>query len=216
MTAVLSWLDHSEHERRRYLDVIDLFRESGTVDELGIGVIRDVFADALFPGTSTIQTQAGYFLFVPWMYRELERLKVPSAKIERAARNAEIRLIQGLIDGGERSGVIGIDARNTLKRLPSNVYWNGLLSWGIRLFPGSQPQYHRSMDAFIASPRHAARNEDGEAIEDTPRSNWHPHLPPAPEGFPKTVSFALRRADASYLRERIISRHPHTMLASLV
>lgn len=216
MTASLSWLDHSEHERRKYLDVIDMFRESGTVDELGIGVIRDVFADALFPGTSTIQTRAGYFLFVPWIYREFERQKIPSTNIERAARNAEIRLIGALIEGGERNGVIGIEARKTLKRLPSNVYWNGLLNWGIRLYPGSQPQYHRSLDAFHASPRRTGRNEDGEAIEDTVRSNWHPHLPPAPPGFPKVASFALRRVDASYLRERIIARHPHTMLAFLV
>ena len=216
MTASLSWLDHSEYERRKYLDVIDMFRESGTVDELGLGTIRDVFADALFPGTSTIQTRAGYFLFVAWMYREFERQKIPSSNIERAARNAELRLIEGLVEGGERSGVIGIAARRALKRLPSNVYWNGLLSWGIRLFPGSQPQYHRSMDSFNASPRRSGRNEDGEATEDAVRSNWHPHLPPPPDGFWKLASFELRRVDAQYLQERIIARHPRTMLSFLV
>jgi len=216
MTASLSWLDHSEHERQKFLHVIDMFREQGTVDELGIGTIRDVFADALFPGTSTIQTRAGYFLFIPWMYREFERLKVPSGNIERAARNAEIRLIDALVEAGERDGVIGISARRTLKRLPSNVYWNGLMSWGIRLFPGSQPQYHRSMDSFNASPRRMTVNEDREATGETTHVNWHPHLPAPPPDFPKVASLALRRADAAYLRERIKARHPHTMLEVLV
>jgi hypothetical protein len=65
MPSSFSWLDYSEQHRRQMLDVIDLFREQETRDELGIGTVRDAFADALFPGTSTIQTRARYFLFVP-------------------------------------------------------------------------------------------------------------------------------------------------------
>ena len=53
-----TWLDYSEHERRQAMDVIDLFGEDETRDELGLGTIRDGFADLLFPGTSTIQTRA--------------------------------------------------------------------------------------------------------------------------------------------------------------
>ncbi len=40
------------------MEVIDLFGEDDTRDELGLGTIRDGFADLLFPGTSTIQTRA--------------------------------------------------------------------------------------------------------------------------------------------------------------
>jgi len=61
-------LDYSEHERRKMLDVVDLFKERDTRDELGIGAVRDSFADQLFPGTSTIMTRARYFLLVPWTY----------------------------------------------------------------------------------------------------------------------------------------------------
>jgi len=50
------------------LDVINAFSEKDTRDELGFGSVRDAFADTLFPGTSTIQTRARYFLFVPWIY----------------------------------------------------------------------------------------------------------------------------------------------------
>ena len=39
------WLDYSERERRKMLDVVDLFREHDTRGELGIGSVRDAFAD---------------------------------------------------------------------------------------------------------------------------------------------------------------------------
>lgn len=71
------WLDYSERERRKMLDLVDLFKEHDTRDELGIGSVRDAFSDMLFPGTSTIMTRARYFLLVPWTYQRLERQRVP-------------------------------------------------------------------------------------------------------------------------------------------
>ena len=56
--SLIAWLDYSETERRRMMDIIDLFREKGTVDELGLGTIRDALADRLFPGTSTVAPDA--------------------------------------------------------------------------------------------------------------------------------------------------------------
>jgi hypothetical protein len=88
----LTWLDYSDRQRREALDVIDLFREQDTVDELGLGTIRDAFANFFFPGTSTIQTRARYFLFLPWVFLDLERRGTPSAKIIGAARRAQTQL----------------------------------------------------------------------------------------------------------------------------
>ena len=66
----LGWIDFSKEDRQKALDVINLLSEQGAVDELGIGIIRDAFANYFFPGTSTIQTRAKYFLIVPYMLRE--------------------------------------------------------------------------------------------------------------------------------------------------
>lgn len=52
------------------MDVINLLSEQGAVDELGIGIVRDAFANYFFPGTSTIQTRAKYFLIVPYILKE--------------------------------------------------------------------------------------------------------------------------------------------------
>lgn len=127
MTTTFAWLDYSERDRRRALDVVDLLRDPGTVDELGLGTVRDAFADLLFPGTSTIQTRARYFLFVPWIYLEMERLRVPSSQVTSRASKAEFALIDGLVESGESEGVIGIQARRTLKRLPATSIGTGSL-----------------------------------------------------------------------------------------
>jgi len=53
MTSTFTWLDTSEHDRRRALDVADLFAVRDTVDELGLAGVRDAWADRLAPGTRT-------------------------------------------------------------------------------------------------------------------------------------------------------------------
>ncbi len=65
----LGWIDYSKEDRKKVLSVIDLlFEEGGALDELGLGPVRDGFANLFFPpGTSTIQTRAKYFLIVPPM-----------------------------------------------------------------------------------------------------------------------------------------------------
>lgn len=66
----LGWIDFSKEDRQKALDAINLLSEQGAVDELGIGIIRDAFANYFFPGTSTIQNRAKYFLIVPYVLRE--------------------------------------------------------------------------------------------------------------------------------------------------
>src|SRR5690348_5322597 len=107
MPSIFTWLDYSEHERRKMLDVVKLFSERDTRDELGVGSVRDAFADLFFPGTSTIQTRARYFLFVPWIYQELERRRAEPGKIADRARRQETALIMALLQSGETEGVIG-------------------------------------------------------------------------------------------------------------
>ena len=60
----LGWVDFSKADREKVLDVMNLLQAPGAVDEIGIGLIRDAFANYFFPGTSTVQTRAKYFLIV--------------------------------------------------------------------------------------------------------------------------------------------------------
>ena len=61
-SSVIGWIDFSSEHREKVKTVIDLLTISDVVDELGIGTIRDCFSDTLFPGISTIQTRAKYFV----------------------------------------------------------------------------------------------------------------------------------------------------------
>jgi Family of unknown function (DUF6361) len=216
VASSFAWLDYSEHEKQKMLDVIDLFREKETRDELGIGVVRDAFADMLFPGTSTIQTRARYFLFIPWIYRGLERRRVGSARIAAETRKREVALTRAILGSEDSRGVFGKQAGANLKRLASSVYWQGLGTWGIRTFSGSQDQYHRSLDAFYKRGDKCQRTDDGEPIDETTLENWHVGLPPEPAGFLESSSLRLSKRDAEYLRERIMASVPDTLLAFLV
>lgn len=80
------WVDFAEDDQRRMLDVVKLFQEQETLDELGVGTIRDAFSEYFFPGTSTIQTRARYMLFIPWIYLKLEKRRLSGAEMERRAR----------------------------------------------------------------------------------------------------------------------------------
>jgi len=71
--STLTWLAFSDAERRRALPGRRAARRSETRDELGVGALREAFAEAPFPGMSTVQRRARYFLFVPWIFRDVER-----------------------------------------------------------------------------------------------------------------------------------------------
>lgn len=210
LSSTFAWLDYSESERRKVRDVLDIFRQQDTRDELGIGAIRDAFADLLFPGTTTIQTRARYFLFVPWIYLNLEQKQAPASRFAIRLRQDETYLTRRLLANDESDGVIGRVAGDKIQRLPSNIYWLGLRSWGIRLFPGGQSEYHRSVDSFYASIGRALSAREEHSEEFGVRRNWHGGLPSAPEGFPEGATLRLTAEESRYLCERIAAAETHT------
>ncbi len=213
--STFTWIDHSEKQRRQMLEAIDLFRERDTRDELGIAGIRDTFSDMLFPGTGALQTRARYFFFVPWMYLGFEAKRIPSAEIARRSRTFEISLIDRLADSADPAGTIGIQARASLQRVPSSIYWNGLKLLGICQFPGSQAEYQRSLDRRAAAGAAARKNDDGEVVGGVARA-WHAGLRPAPAEFPSKASFTLTPPEARYLKGRVLENHRQSMFAFML
>ena len=149
MPSALTWIDHDPAGRERTLRILSLFQERDSREELGLGAIRDSFADRLFPGTSTIQTRLRYMFFVPWIYRGLERKRVLPPVFAIKARQMETALIDPLLASSDHAGVFGKVAGKSVKRLPSSVYWNGLGVWGIRQRECSQDEYQRYVDKTV-------------------------------------------------------------------
>lgn len=215
MSSTLSWLDFSSAERRKMLEVIQLFQDHETRDELGLGTIRDSFAEMLFPGTTTLQTRARYFLFVPWLYQMYEEQRLSGQNLPDRLLNDEIRLIGALQSAGENDGVIGQRAKQNLHRFPSSIYWIGLGSWGIRKYNGTPYAYYSSLANHyrqLQIHRAAEEREIGFQIH----LNWDSNLPKRPDDFPAKASFKLRPVDAEYLRERLQYTCTGSMLAYLV
>jgi len=205
-------MDYSDRDRRRVLEVIDLFREEDTRDELGIGVIRDAFADRLFPGTSTIQTRVRYFLFIPWVFQ------MGDGGVSSFADKIRWRLDllrKSLVKGEEETGVIGYRAKAAVQRLPSSVYWQGLKKWGILRFDGSETDYYRFVSRQQAADA-PMLNDDGEVVGFSAAMLWHPRLPEPPTGWRDATTFALTREEAVFLAERIRQSASQSLLAWLI
>jgi hypothetical protein len=210
--SFLAWLDHDPDERARTQRVLALFRERESRDELGLGSVRDAVADALFPGTSTIETRLRYVLFVAWTYQKLEDERVAATDVERLARKRQLELIPQLLKE-ETLGVFGRVSGGNLRRLPSEVYWATMASWGVLRFRGSMDAYHRAFDRLAERSR--VRRKETDEGDDGVLVTWDRGLPKAPADFPQSANFALRRAEAVYLRDRLVESFPESLFAWL-
>ncbi|MDF1822278.1 MAG: DUF6361 family protein [Alcanivoracaceae bacterium] len=130
----IGWVDFSPDDRNKVRTVLAMLSEPGTLDELGIGQVRDAFSDLLFPGFSTIQTRAKYFVIIPRILRDYQALtafdqnKNPSAL---KYLNAHEDMVAELLDANHDEGELGIIGRTRVgqggvERRPSVIYWNGL------------------------------------------------------------------------------------------
>lgn len=208
----LGWLDLDEAASERVSTLLRSLEEPGTLDELGLGTVRDAFSEMLSPGTSTIQTRLRYFIFLPWIFRRLEEQRVAPADFARRLREDEARLIDCLRPLGPNQGVIGYTAGRELKRMPSVAYWGGLGVWGLRQLPLSIAEYGQR--AAILGRQRPERDDDRNTTVAAP-SMWAP-IPPAPDDFLGSESdFELRRDEAQVLVDYIRRHCPGTLLATL-
>lgn len=219
MVSMLSWLDHDRAAAERSMRMLSFFKEREARDELGIGGMRDAIADQLFPGTSTIQTRLRYVFFIPWLYAQLEQKNTASSNYASAARQAESRLLQALIDNEPETetGVIGREAGSTLKRLPSSVYWAALGNWGIRKGDETQQQYFAQADRRRTLRAGRRRRDDGDAHDgDIGGHAWDLQaLKLCPEMFPDEVRLKLTRAESEFLLDRWSKTHKNSLLTWL-
>ncbi|MGB3375934.1 MAG: DUF6361 family protein [Microbacterium sp.] len=188
-------------------DIIRLFADRDSRDELGLGQIRDALGDGLFPGTSTLHTRARYLLFVPWIYQEAARHSAPAAEADRMER----KLITAIRDSDDYGGLFGMQAGAALKTLPSSIYWSMLRRYGILRDPALSIRDVLSLDG---------RAIGGDDIDEGSGGRfraWSTTMPRRPRGFPAEVQggFSLRQEEAGWLRDRILDEAPGSLMAHL-
>ncbi|WP_044507915.1 DUF6361 family protein [Gordonia sp. KTR9] len=126
----LAWLDTSPDDERRMREIVKMFSDTSTLDDLGIGQVRDGIADLLFPGTSTVHARPRYFLIIPWIF-ERAAAKYTGTMVASKANDEERKLIEVLRSPSPVRGMIGSRAGKAVQNLPSSIYWSALQRYQI-------------------------------------------------------------------------------------
>lgn len=220
-----AWLAHDDAEAEQLRRVVEAFGDKGTLDPIGFGPIRDAVADLLFPGISTIQTRARYFLLIPRIFQALEAQRVSPAEFATRRRAEEVHLIRSLIAGQQAAGaqsndpnwlgIIGRDVQEGVRTLPSSIYWNGMRAFRIRQFSGSTTDYGRRLGDYYRRLDAVQHDEDGSPIG-TPPSNWSPYVPEAGQLPANTESFQLTFEESEYLSNQIRLAQPRSLTAVML
>lgn len=223
MGAGFGWIDFSNEQRDKVFSVIELLNTGGTVDELGIGSVRDNIADWLFPGVSTIQTRPKYFIiltdiFLGYLQRYQKGEKLPL--LSTYLKSEEHRIMHLLAKNHsykDGDGVIGVTVAQTngeLARKASSVYWNGLRT-------------HKLIDTELSSTEYLIQNDlskfnpDGDVIDDTLLIEEQFAIrAPLFSAIKEDIRMELSEEEANYLRDQFKDvtsslKQEHNLLSQL-
>ena len=209
------WIDYSKKDRDKVMSVLHILSEPQAVDELGVGQIRDRLADILFPGTSTVQTRAKYFLIVPYILMELEKEKnLTPKKMMDKLNEQELSLIP-ILNKEHSEGVIGKLSGKKLKRKPSSIYWNGIRTFGLFKYDKiSLGEYIKAVCSLKnknekmkklgnESLEEGASRDDTDALNGEIVSDFFRCIPPKKDWI-ENIDIELTLEEAEYLKSKII------------
>ena len=224
----IGFIDFSKEERNKILATLKLLGTQTALDELGIGVIRDAYADILFHGISTIQTRAKYFVLIPYLFERAANQKLSGGReLYKWLIANEDKMVETLVrnSDSEETGIIGKNAlkqKRAVKMKPSSIYWNGLRTFeivrnaGISLSAACNATWSSAQKKNETEPK-----TDGDTFDDMTAGQGNSVLfsPILPDyDFEKTATIALTRKEAEYIADRITKAllSQNTLLAFLI
>jgi hypothetical protein len=233
--AELGWVYFSKEHKETAGTIIKMMAAEGMVDELGIGAIRDAFANQLFVGISTVQTRAKYFFIVPYILLDYQKVfqtigitKDPRRYLE----DEENRIMWQLRDKylpieketGIKSNIIGITLRgkDRIVRRPSSIYWGGIGAFKIINNKGL------GVDSFLSSVINVGKKSafcelilGDEGNSDDVDGNYidmmkiHPSIQPE-ENWKTDLNIELTQSEAELLFDLILKHQGNTLLAHIL
>jgi hypothetical protein len=228
MTSV-GWIDFSSEHRDKVRKVIDLLKQAGVVDELGIGVIRDSFADRMFPGISTIQTRAKYFTLTALLihdYEEKSEKQKRKQSLEQYMTKWEkwcrVELAKRYGNEGEARGIIGITfgqrSDRDVQRPPSSVYWNGLREFGILRTQLSLAEFNREISGrrSLKAVLEGTDRLKGDDRDADANNGFRARVPEMEDDYWNTLSITLTRHEAEFLRTQMTASVPKSLLGQIL
>ncbi|MBE3934530.1 hypothetical protein HJ150_06900 [Vibrio parahaemolyticus] len=214
LKSMIGWVDFSSTERERVSQVLAMLKEQGTLDELGIGRVRDAFAEQLFPGFSTIQTRAKYLVTVPHIFHDYTELDTQTRRKTRLldyVHEQEDLLAERLVERHKDEkveGVIGSESvsKGGVARKPSSVYWNAFRQFGIANTRQSLKEFCYQYESSVNQPIHHAGGDDDDDDVATPTSLMQ-RVPvhESERHWLEEVEIQLTRDEADYLKQKFLN-----------
>ena len=234
----IGFVNFNTEEKKRVAKMMQLLQESEAIEELGIGRVRDYFSNTLFPGTSTLQHHAKYFVLLPSLYyhtafksRKFQNL----AEVSRYIKEAEIQITRQMArwDNNQinttETGITGIntlkDALNDYNKYvkydPAYIYGSGLVRYGIIPDTGIERLILELNKKHFADPHNKGALKSEDTTEDAGDLTGDKQVIKTcgePYNFfdGKTMDLALTEKEASFLKDRIHASCDGTMLAYLI
>jgi len=210
--STLGWVDFSSTDREQVSKILAMLREPGTLDELGIGQVRDAFADLLFPGFSTIQTRAKYLITVPRILRDYHHLTKTEKKrirLEKYLKEKENEVARLLVKkhGSDEEGIIGstrIDDGGVTRR-PSSVYWNAYRQFRIINESASLGEFCREYEKEKIQQHHNTEHKDG--VDDEKHNVVKVKIPSYEPLWMDELSMELTHKEADFLYQYIMQSY---------
>ncbi len=224
----IGWVDFSSEHREKVKSVIDLLSTPGVIDELGIGVIRDSFSDSLFPGISTIQTRAKYFLTVPRIFKDYEKLSAKKRrrkKLDDYLRVQENLCMKAMVASHEddpQGGIIGesfAKKQGEVQRKPSSVYWTGIREFGLIRTQLSLQAFCREFANPDQPLRDLVQGTDkvrGDDPDAAAHSNAAISGPSYEDDWIDSLSVHLSSEEANFLSNQIQAKVPESLLGQIL
>ena len=129
----LGWIDYSRQERDTIKELLKILGKPSSVDELGVGIVRDSISYLLYPGTSVLHTRAKYYILIPELFKKAMKSGLTTmAEVRRLIDSDQDKIARALrraIDeetGTKASGIIGGRSDRAVKMKPARIYWNAM------------------------------------------------------------------------------------------
>lgn len=221
----IGFVSFNQEALNRANKVMRLLQGEGAIDELGMGRIRDMLSNLMFPGMSVLQTRAKYFLLMPALYAFLERTRIADSRDARhKIREYEIAITRRLNEGAPGApGIIGADSLRRggdyVKYDPAYVYQAGLETYGLVRSNGNLYAMLAERSALYGNlPPKLTDKEDGADSDDL--AGFEPCFLTCGEAYDfkskEPLSIALTRKEAVFLRQRIIATQSDSLLGYIL
>ena len=234
----IGFVNFNTEEKKRVAKMMQLLQESEAIEELGIGRVRDHFSNTLFPGTSTLQHHAKYFVVMPSLYyhtafksRKFQNI----AEVSRYIKEAEIQITRQLSEdenGELRTDLTGITGINTYKEAlkdyhkyvkydPAYIYGSGLARYGIIPNTSVERLILELNKKHFADPHNKSALKCEDTTEDADDLTGDKQvIKTCGESYNffngKTMNLTLTEKEASFMKDRIHASCDGTMLAYLI